>query len=281
MPPALRNERDVSVGDRASDVFSYLEQTRQLGWQVLLRVSQNRRITTDTGAGAYLLDYMRSLPAQASAEQRLRARKGIAEQVITLQISWSRLWVNPPRQGAGANATALECWCVRCCGTSREGKAIEWVLLSDRVVNDRAAAVQLIGWYEHRWVIEEYHKGLKSGCSIEHRRLQSVAALKAIIAMCSIVAVRLLQLRNLARHEPEQPAISQIERRRLELLILRLALSMQPETMTLREFWHAVARLGGFLARKSDGEPGWQTLWHGWQLLDELYWAAMQSFDPP
>jgi hypothetical protein len=29
----------------------------------------------------------------------------------------------------------------------------------------------------------------------------------------------------------------------------------------------AVARLGGFIGRKSDGMPGWQTIWRGWQRL--------------
>ena len=32
-----------------------------------------------------------------------------------------------------------------------------------------------------------------------------------------------------------------------------------------------VARLGGFLGRKSDGEPGWQTLWQGWM---RVQWVA-------
>ncbi len=37
--------------------------------------------------------------------------------------------------------------------------------------------------------------------------------------------------------------------------------------MTVQEFWREVARFGGFLARKHDGEPGWQTLWQGWNYL--------------
>lgn len=36
---------------------------------------------------------------------------------------------------------------------------------------------------------------------------------------------------------------------------------------TNRDFLRGVAQLGGFLARKSDGEPGWQTIWKGWFVL--------------
>jgi len=35
-----------------------------------------------------------------------------------------------------------------------------------------------------------------------------------------------------------------------------------------------VAQLGGFLCRKSDGEPGWQTLWKGWIRLLDMWFAA-------
>jgi hypothetical protein len=39
---------------------------------------------------------------------------------------------------------------------------------------------------------------------------------------------------------------------------------------TLREAIRMVAALGGFLARKCDGEPGTQTIWLGLQRLDDL-----------
>jgi len=37
-----------------------------------------------------------------------------------------------------------------------------------------------------------------------------------------------------------------------------------------RAFLRGVAQLGGFLARKSDRDPGWQTLWKGWSVLMTL-----------
>ncbi|WP_448287985.1 IS4 family transposase [Phormidesmis priestleyi] len=41
----------------------------------------------------------------------------------------------------------------------------------------------------------------------------------------------------------------------------------------MAQFWQAVARLGGFIGRKSDGQPGWQTLWRGWLRLQDLAWG--------
>ena len=37
--------------------------------------------------------------------------------------------------------------------------------------------------------------------------------------------------------------------------------------MTVGQFYRELAKLGGFLGRKSDGEPGWITIWRGWQQL--------------
>jgi hypothetical protein len=43
----------------------------------------------------------------------------------------------------------------------------------------------------------------------------------------------------------------------------------KPNDLSLSFFWFEIAKLGGFPARKSDGDPGWLRLWRGWlQLLD-------------
>ncbi|MEH1986886.1 MULTISPECIES: hypothetical protein [unclassified Nostoc] len=47
----------------------------------------------------------------------------------------------------------------------------------------------------------------------------------------------------------------------------------QSKSLTLGEFWKCVARLGSFLGRKSDGLPGWQTLWREWCRLMDICWA--------
>jgi hypothetical protein len=88
----------------------------------------------------------------------------------------------------------------------------------------------------------------------------------------AVVAVRLLQLKQLARVEPQRPASSCVS---MEYVRVAAAYWKRPvEGWTVREFRRAVAQLGGFLARKSDGEPGWQTLWRGWQALDLMTLGA-------
>ena len=55
--------------------------------------------------------------------------------------------------------------------------------------------------------------------------------------------------------------------------VLAASLHVVPQTLSVRPFWRGVAQRGGFLGRASDGEPGWQTLWAGWQRLQERAWG--------
>ena len=107
---------------------------------------------------------------------------------------------------------------------------------------------------------------------MEKRQLQEAGRLQACIGVLAIVAVRLLQLKLQARCNPGRPATGCVPQGHVEVLA---AYRKRPvEGWTVHEFWREVAKLGGFLGRKSDGEPGWQTLWRGWQRLDLMTLGA-------
>jgi hypothetical protein len=89
-----------------------------------------------------------------------------------------------------------------------------------------------------------------------------------LLGLLSPIAVRLLQLRDLSRNAPDRPAHEVIEPHTLAVLAVRSGLS--PSMMTVGTFWIQVARLGGYLARRGDGPPGWKTLWKGWLHLQTL-----------
>ena len=152
--------------------------------------------------------------------------------------------------------------------TPAGAEPIEWVILTDEPVTDLATALTVAFWYSCRWLIEEYHKCLKSGCRVESRQLEEAGRLKSLLGVLGVVAVRLLQLKHQAKVNPDAPALSVIPPRYVRTLGAHLKRS--PGQMTTREFWRETARMGGFLGRKGDGDPGWLTLWRGWQQLELL-----------
>jgi Transposase Tn5 dimerisation domain len=67
--------------------------------------------------------------------------------------------------------------------------------------------------------------------------------------------------------EPGRPARQLIPPRWMTLLQAARKNAKPNNSLTIGEFYHALAKLGGFIGRKSDGEPGWMTIWRGWQKL--------------
>jgi hypothetical protein len=108
-----------------------------------------------------------------------------------------------------------------------------------------------------------------TGCHIEKHFLQTVEAQWRLLAILTPIALRLLQIRTLAQQASETPATDAVSQDVVQVVTL---LQKRPcEIVTAKQLWHALARLGGYLDRKCDGPPGWQTLWKGWmRVMDVL-----------
>ena len=143
---------------------------------------------------------------------------------------------------------------------------LHWMLLTSLPGTTWAQAQRIVGRYVARWWIEEYHKALKSGTEVEQSQLANARRLEALIAVLAVVAIRLLNTKMLARSFPEgTQAVTSFGPELLELLAKQYG---EPATgWNNQNVMVAIARMGGFLARKHDGLPGWQTIWRGWQRL--------------
>ena len=130
----------------------------------------------------------------------------------------------------------------------------------------------MVRCYSARWVIEEFHRVLKSGCRVEQMQFDTVDRIKPAVGILAVVAWRVLHLTKYARSEPS-PDVGMVAAAD-ELEVLRRWLRSQgdksTEIYTARDFNIAVARLGGFQGRKSDGMPGTKTTWQGLRNLEVL-----------
>jgi hypothetical protein len=135
-----------------------------------------------------------------------------------------------------------------------------------------------------RWGIEVFHRTLKSGCRIEQRQLGAADRIEACLAIDLVVAWRIFHLAKLGREIPDVPCTVSFEDAQWKALVAYITRNPVPpdQPPTLREAMRMVATIGGFLGRKSDGEPGTKTLWLGLQHLDTMthIWKILQHPPP-
>ena len=156
------------------------------------------------------------------------------------------------------------------------------MLLTTWPVAEFDQAVEKLGWYAKRWGIEVYHRTLKSGCKIEERQLGQADRIEACLAVDLVVAWRIHYLTKLGRDTPDVPCTVYFEETEWKALVAYIKQDPVPpdKPPTLREATRMVAGLGGFLGRKSDGDPGTKSLWIGLQRLDDLagMWRVLMAY---
>jgi len=265
----------VDVCDRGADIFEALHASVELGHHALIRACQDRCVRIERDGKrqpAYLMQAARSLEAETEDVVQVRQKGGRPARQAAVKLAACRVWIEPPKNLPQREQYGeIEVWIIRIWEEDPpEGEeALEWVLLSTLPARTVADLLRFRDWYARRWpTAEDYHQAEKTGCGEEKVRFQDAASLKAILAILSVVAVRVIQLRQLARACPEEPAerISSPQ----EITVLQTALGMAISAWTVLQFVRAVAKLGGFLGRKCDGEPGWKTLWRGYRKLQTL-----------
>jgi len=273
----------VHVGDRGSDDFRFMHETRQQNKHFLIRLHRNRLL--DWGEAVEVapqmrkvLDYARSLPSQWSYTLEVPARHGQPARTAQMRLAWSPVTIPAPRQGPRdlRHQPVISAWVVRTWEVDAPPEVTEpldWVLLTSVAVTTVTEAVERVRWYTFRWLAEDYHQCLKTGCAIEKRQFDHGDDIARLLGFCGPIAVRLLQLRQAARTRPEQPALIVVEPLWVQLLGARLGWAAD-RPLTITDFWRGVAQLGGHQGRRRDGEPGWKTVWRGWQTLSDLVLGA-------
>jgi hypothetical protein len=227
-----------------------------------------------------LKDYLPQLKTLGHYTLSLRARPGQAARDAQIEVRVGRIKIPRPQQvspwvkSLDQPPIAMNVIEVVEVDAPRGVTPIRWVLFASLPVKTFDDAWTQIGYYELRWLVEEYHKAIKTGCATESRQLKAAGRLEAFVGLTSVIAVRLLQLKSLARTNPKVPAQRVVPRVWLQMLKLARQGLSRVHDLTVGQFYREVAKLGGFLGRKSDGEPGWITIWRGWEKLNTYVFVA-------
>ena len=209
-----------------------------------------------------------------------------------LRAKWLDIWLQPPGEHPGREGLSpVRVRVLRVREVFREpsgdGPPIDWTLITTLPIGSLKEAQQLLLWYSYRWLIERYHFVLKSGCRVEALQLETFDRLERAVATYAIVGWRLLWITYLSR--PLKGARSDIgadrvfEEEEWRALCQYYGEPIENEGCEekipgLRECVVWIGKLGGYLGRKCDGEPGLKTIWRGLRRLRDL--VALRGSPP-
>lgn len=270
LAPLAPGARATYIADCESDLAPVLDGSR-LGADMdfIVRIYQSRRL--EIGGGSKLLsEALREAPVLGEIKVEVKATQGRPARTAGLEVR------SVPRASI-ARAGAREFGIVELREVDADPgvrEPIHWKLATTWDVENLEQCLLVSRAYQLRWIVEEYHKAWKTGTGVEKAQLKTEPRLEALAAVLAVLAARLLSMKlslGLMGSEEEELRIEGI----LEAKVGR------PEGgWTEREKLRGIAKLGGFLGRKSDGEPGWQSIWRGMIILLDMlegYRIALDS----
>ena len=262
----------ITVCDREADIYEFFVAAKENPF--VIRAAQNRRSEDTSGTLKALIN---QVPLAGEFTLEVPARPQQPAREAHLQVHFARTTLSPPyRPGLPEteNLPAVEVYLVWVVEPDPpdDRSPLEWLLLTNVEVSNFSEALQRIHWYTQRWHIEVYFKVLKSGTKVEQTRLQTKDRLLRYIALLSVIAWRLYWMTLLNRHVPGADCtqvLTENEWRALYALTHKTR-TFPEKTPTVAQVVLWIAKLGGFLGRKSDGTPGVTVLWRGWQRLTDI-----------
>jgi hypothetical protein len=276
----------VSTGDREADIHELFLEARKVkdGPKLLVRANkscQRKVMDSEQENYEYLWNRLAKEPLRGKLKIRIPRQGSRPARDVTLEVRFAQVSIRPPQTKPDLEPVEIFAVYAREVGFAASVKEpVDWMLLTTVDVSDFESAVERIRWYTQRWGIEVFHRVLKSGTRVEDRQLQEAESIRNCLAVDMVVAWRIHWLTKQGRETPELPCdliLCEDEWKVLHFVVHHESPPKKPPS--LRTATRAIAKLGGFLGRKCDGEPGTTTIWRGWDRLTAMvegYQAARQ-----
>lgn len=250
----------------------YFPALRPVNSHLLIRGTHNRRVNDDA---KYLHSTIQQIQPCGTLTVELQRNPERQPRTATVTLRFAQFEFQVPvhhKQRSQQQPIHLQVILAAEENPPSDQTAISWLLLTTVNINGFDDVVRCVRWYTYRWLIERYHYTLKSGCGIEKIQLETARRIQMALATYSIVAWRLLWLTYQARVNPDLPCDTVLETHEWQSLCATISQTPDPPKTppSLRDAVRMIALLGGFLGRKSDGEPGVKTIWRGLRRLHDI-----------
>jgi len=273
----------IDVCDREADMYEYLDYQIQNEHRFIVRAKDNRRLV---GEYHKLEDILPTLTPAGQYEIDIQQRGGRKARTAHIDVSFTSIKLKKPQRVKGEKEAPLTL--VVCTEQNNDNKnKLQWLLYTTESVTNAVEARKIARYYELRWRIEEFHKIWKTeGTEVEKLRMQHLDNLKKAAVIEAFIAVRLLQLRELAQNREEAEKVScEVYLDTLSWKLLFKATNQQAalpkKAPSLKWAYYAIAKLGGWHDSKRTGRVGTKAMWDGWVKLVFLVesYAFMKELD--
>lgn len=260
---APANTSIIDVMDRGADIIAVMNSSMKYGHEFIIRANHDRCLNEKQEI--YLFDFAKKLPVMGHRLLEIQGNNGRKKRTAKLNISFSKITL-PQTENKRKNPP-IQCSIVHVFeeGCKDDQEPLEWFILTSIDVRTFDDASKIVKYYSFRWIIEEYHKCMKTGFRLEETQLKTLQRIENLLGFIAVSSVKLLQLRDIVRNDPNADAKEYVEKEDVE--IVRAYYKIENKEMTIDRFLRYIAQMGGFLNRKSDGNPGWQSIWEGWKFF--------------
>ncbi len=268
----------VSVGDREADVYELFSEALQdpRNPRLLVRAERTRQRKVQQEG---LWQWMRGEPVAGTVKVSVSRRSSRPARTARLEVRYAQVDLRAPKNSP---LPPVSVWAVyaREVGYSTEVKEpIDWMLLTTVKTESFKEASERLTWYSRRWGIEVYHRTVKSGCRIQDRRLDAANSLEACLAIDLVVAWRIYWLTMVGRERPETPCDQILSKEEWRVLSVWATGKMPDTPPTIHQAVRWIGKLGGWLARGKEDNPGTTCMWRGLVRLPNMvqgYLLALQ-----
>ena len=252
----------IHVGDRHCDLFRFMHEALSFGHGFVVRAMHDRYVDKAEDEASERLweklsrqDVLGRMTVTLGEQRNKGNQIKRAKREAVLSIRVSPIEVPPPcKDHRTKDASPLPLYAVYLVEEEPPPgvDAVEWMLITSIPVAhlDEARrleeATSVIGYYTCRWVIEEWHRCLKEGCGIEKSQLDDAADIQRLSAILSVVALRLLQVRDFSEQADNTPEALSRRVPRLFITLVAALARVDPAKLTPREFHLTVAKRGGY-----------------------------------
>jgi len=255
------HKKIIQVADREADIYVFIKKILELGQSFVIRCDNKHRLTEQ----GHIYDEIEKSNIVGRTEIRIQRNGKRKRRTAIVEIKSCSVNIIAPKiiNRKGENLP-INIVIAEEINTPVATDRLSWILLTGEPIDTFQDCMKVIGYYQSRWLIEEFHKGLKTGCKIEDRQLQSREKLEKLLGVFSITVYQLLLLRYFSKN----PDSTEIILPPLQMFVLQKQFPKESCDLSPKGVLTLVAKLGGFIGRKSDGSPGWITLMRG---MHDLY----------